>query len=54
MTRAAGELAALVVAESGAVAGFTPGAEPRRRDAGIQLHTSVTPFSQLLAGHCGH
>ena len=37
MTRAASELAALVVAESAAIARFTPGAEPRRRDAGVQL-----------------
>jgi len=36
VTRAASELAALVVAESAAVARFTPGAEPRRRAAAHQ------------------
>jgi len=53
VTRAASELAALVVAESGSVAGFTPGAEPRPRTSGVRLGASVTPFGQLLAGHAG-
>lgn len=34
VTRAASELAALVVSESGAVGGFTPGAAPRTRTPG--------------------
>lgn len=53
VTRAAGELAALVVAESGSVAGFTPGPLPRARTAGVTLEGALTPFSELLAGHTG-
>jgi FMN reductase len=53
VTRAASELTALVVAETGAVAGFTPGAEPRARTSGVSLSGSVTPFSELLKGHTG-
>lgn len=55
--RAASELAALVVAESGAVAGFVEGEQDREpvrpaRSSGVGLG-SVTPFEQLLAGHRG-
>lgn len=53
VTRAASELAALVVSESGAVGGFTPGAAPRTRTSGVTLAGPVTPFSQLLNGHTG-
>jgi FMN reductase len=53
--RAAGELAALVVAEDGAVGGFVPVAADlrRRRDSGTRLDTDVTPFATLLRGHSG-
>ncbi|AKT52144.1 FMN reductase [Arsenicicoccus sp. oral taxon 190] len=55
--RAASELASLVVAESGAVAGFAEGEQdhaPTRpaRSSGVGLG-AVTPFEQLLAGHRG-
>ena len=54
ITRAASELAALVVAEWGAVAGFAPGAEdlaaPRRRRSGNDLPEEVTDFETLLGG----
>ncbi|WP_040704884.1 FMN reductase [Nocardia takedensis] len=50
--RAAGELAALVVAAPSGVGGFLPDAEPRRRTSGNSLG-AVTPFSELLAGHTG-
>ncbi|MTB72746.1 oxidoreductase [Arsenicicoccus sp. MKL-02] len=55
--RAASELAALVVAESGAVAGFAEDEQDREpvrpdRSSGVGLG-SVTPFEQLLAGHRG-
>lgn len=55
--RAASELAALVVAESGAVAGFVEGEQDREpvrpdRSSGVGLG-SVTPFEQLLTGHRG-
>ncbi len=57
VTRAASELAALVVAESGAVAGFAPNAEdldrvggPRRRRSGNDVSQDVTDFETLLGG----
>lgn len=53
ISRAASELAALVVAESGAVAGFTPGKQPRARTSVNDLPTTVTPFEKLLRGHTG-
>jgi FMN reductase len=52
VTRAASELAALVVSERGAVAGFVPGAEdlrPRRR-SGNDLDEDVPDFETLLGG----
>lgn len=51
ISRAASELAALVVAESGAVAGFTP--TEQRRSSGNNLSTEVTSFADLLRGHTG-
>lgn len=52
--RAAAELAALIVAESGSVAGFIPEqgdlSLARRRTSGAELDTDVTPFEQLLQG----
>ncbi len=54
IVRAAGELAALVVAQDGAVGGFVPGAaDQRRRTSGTSLDTDVTPFATLLRGHSG-
>ncbi|MCH8612773.1 CE1759 family FMN reductase [Arsenicicoccus dermatophilus] len=52
--RAASELAALVVAESGSVAGFAAREQdrPSPRSSGVTL-ARVTPFEQLLAGHAG-
>lgn len=56
--RAASELAALVVAETGAMAGFAEGSADRdrsdraARSSGVGL-APVTPFEQLLAGHAG-
>lgn len=50
--RAASELAALVVAEQAAVAGFI--AEPgRRRTSGNDLPDEVPSFTDLLRGHTG-
>ncbi|MDO5740007.1 MAG: FMN reductase [Ornithinimicrobium sp.] len=52
--RAASELAALIVAESGSVAGFIPESGDLslalRRTSGTELDTDVTPFEQLLQG----
>lgn len=52
IARAAGELASLVVAESGSVAGFAATADqlaaPRRRSSGNDLATEVTDFETLL------
>ncbi|HSP60974.1 MAG TPA: FMN reductase [Ornithinimicrobium sp.] len=52
--RAASELAALVVAESGSVAGFVPReddlAAPRRRRSGNGVDQDVTDFETLLGG----
>ena len=54
ITRAASELAGLVVSESGAVAGFAPNAEdlaaPRRRRSGNDIPTEVTDFETMLGG----
>lgn len=54
IARAASELAALVVAESGSVQGFTPNDRdlgPRRRTSGTDIsEDQVTPFEQLLHG----
>ena len=52
VARASSELTALVVAESGAVGGFTPGAE-QRRASGNDLPSAVTSFADLLRGHTG-
>lgn len=52
VTRAAAELASLVVAEKGSVGGFGPDhAAPRR--SGLDVPEEVTPFTTLLAGHTG-
>lgn len=52
ITRAASELAALVVAESGAVAGFSaPVTAPRT--SGNDLPREITSFTDLLRGHAG-
>lgn len=54
IARAASELAGLVVAESGAVAGFTPNDRdldgPRRRTSGTEVSQEVTPFEEMLKG----
>jgi FMN reductase len=55
ITRAAAELAALVVGRDGyAVGGFTPDLAARpRRTSGTQVEADVTPFGDLLRGHSG-
>ncbi|GAA5167284.1 FMN reductase [Ornithinimicrobium tianjinense] len=51
VARAASELAALVVAETGAVGGFVQDLEPaRRRSSGTTLEEDVTDFEDLLSG----
>ncbi|WP_134323623.1 FMN reductase [Cumulibacter soli] len=50
ISRAASELASLVVASTDAVAGFTP--DPVR-NSGNDLPTQVTNFADLLRGHAG-
>lgn len=51
ITRAAAELASLLVAETGSVAGFVPeAAAQRRRDSGTRVAQEVTPFEELLQG----
>ena len=55
IARAASELASLVVAESGSVAGFVPDAGealagPRRRRSGNDVGEDVTDFETLLGG----
>lgn len=54
ISRAASELAALIVAESGAVAGFAPNDRdldgPRRRTSGTEVSQEVTPFEEMLRG----
>jgi FMN reductase len=50
IARAAAELAALVVAETGAVAGFVQDVAPaRRRTSGTSVEEDVTDFEDLLA-----
>ncbi len=52
--RAASEFAALVVAEKSGVGGFVPNiGDQRKRDSGVQLSQTVTPFAQLLKGRTG-
>ena len=54
ITRAAAELASLLVAETGSVAGFVPeAAAQRRRDSGTRVAQEVTPFEELLQGRGG-
>lgn len=48
VARAATELAVLMVAESGSVAGFVPQATPRRR-SGTTVDAEVTDFESMLA-----
>lgn len=52
ITRAAAELAALLVADAARVAGFTP-APGRPRRSGTRVEQDVTPFATLLRGHTG-
>lgn len=51
VSRAAAELAGLVVGSNASVAGFTPGLPARQ--SGNRLDGAVTPFAQLLEGHQG-
>lgn len=55
ISRAAGELAAyLVRSGSDSVEGFTPSPTDRAgRSSGIDVPSTVTPFSSLLRGHAG-
>ncbi|RYB93957.1 oxidoreductase [Nocardioides oleivorans] len=55
ITRAAAELAALVVGQGGyGVGGFAPDLAARpRRASGTQVEADVTPFGDLLRGHSG-
>ena len=54
ITRAASELAALVVADQQGVGGFGPNATDRtRRGSALSAPAVVTPFEQLLQGHRG-
>lgn len=56
ISRAAAELASLVVSEHGHVAGFAPdlaGPDSRRRTSGNDVAAEVTPFETLLRGHEG-
>lgn len=51
IARASAELAALMVAEQGAVAGFVQDVAPaRRRTSGTAVEQEVTPFEDLLRG----
>ncbi|CCH76266.1 Predicted flavoprotein [Nostocoides japonicum T1-X7] len=50
--RAAGQLAALIVAEPVAVQGFTPSPEDSRRGTALSIGP-LTPFADLLRGHDG-
>ena len=51
IARAASELAALLVSEQGAVAGFVQDVEPaRRRTSGTRPELEVTDFEDLLSG----
>ena len=55
ITRAAAELAALVLSQGGyGVGGFAPDLAARpRRTSGTQVEADVTPFGDLLRGHSG-
>jgi FMN reductase len=53
ITRAASELAALMVSTPSAVAGFAPDLAARPRRSGSTLPTDVTPFEDLLRDHSG-
>jgi FMN reductase len=55
ITRAAAELAALVLSQGGyGVGGFAPDLSARpRRTSGTQVAADVTPFGDLLRGHAG-
>ena len=56
ITRAAAELAALVLSQGGyGVGGFGPDRSKRspRRTSGTQVAADVTPFGDLLRGHAG-
>ena len=55
ITRAAAELAALVLSQGGyGVGGFAPDLAARpRRTSGTQVEAEVTPFGDLLRGHSG-
>jgi len=53
VTRAACELAALMVDTSTGVGGFAPDLAARPRRSGTDVPTDVTPFETLLRGHSG-
>ena len=53
VTRAASELAALMVGTPAGVAGFAPDLAARPRRSGSGVATDVTPFETLLRGHSG-
>lgn len=53
ITRAASELAALMVSTTTAVAGFAPDLAARPRHSGNDVPAEVTPFENLLRGHSG-
>ncbi len=53
VTRAASELAALMVDTSTGVGGFAPDLASRPRRSGTDVPTDVTPFETLLRGHSG-
>lgn len=53
ITRAASELAALMVGTPNGVAGFAPDLAARPRRSGSDVATDVTPFETLLRGHSG-
>jgi FMN reductase len=53
ITRAASELAALMVGTPTGVAGFAPDLAARPRHSGSDVPTDVTPFENLLRGHAG-
>ncbi len=53
ITRAASELAALMVGTPTAVAGFAPDLAARPRRSGTDLPADVVPFERLLRGHSG-
>ncbi len=53
VTRAASELAALMVGTPAGVAGFAPDLAARPRRSGSDVARDVTPFETLLRGHSG-